>query len=99
MSMNQTTELKEVMAKADTPDVLICLAAMIGATHEQKHPEQADAIVAAFGNYTATDYTAAVELFNQAIIIKGHQRPEVVQAARAGVDFIIRRFQKGGENT
>lgn len=94
--MNQTTELKEAIAKANTPDVLICLAAMIGATHEQKHPEHADAIVAAFGNYPATDYSAAVDLFTQAIICKDYQRPEVVQTARASVDFINRRFLREG---
>ena len=93
--MNQNEELKRVIAKADSPDVIICLAAMLGATHEQKHPECADGIVSAFENYHATDYTAAVELFTQAILNKPDSRPELVQVAHASIDFIKQRFLRG----
>ena len=88
----KTEEFKKLLAQADTPDKLIAIAAMLGAFLEQNRPKDADDIVATFGNYSAADYTAAVDLFTQEIIDPADQRPEVVQTARASIDFIKRRF-------
>ncbi len=90
-------ELKAIITRADTPDTILAIAAMIAAASEQEHPENADAIVAAFGNHPAEDYRAAVDLFSQAILAHADKLPaDIVQTARDGISFINRRFLREG---